>query len=204
MATSTRKRGASAKASESLQDKEIIIDPTSVEGQPEAAPDTEAIAEKKSSASKRKIVAKDVDLNQYITVRNGCRHPLIYVSSRTGERFNWEEFGDEQYIELLELRTAKNSQKNFFVNNWFMFDDDWVIDYLGVGQFYKNAVSIDNFDSIFEKKGDDLKAAISKLSNGQKRTVAYRAKELIKSHEIDSLSTITVLEDVLGIGLIEK
>ena len=150
------------------------------------------------------IVPKEIDASQYVIVRNGFQGTLVYKSPRTGERFVWEHFGDEQEMELRELRNAKSSSKRFFEANWFMFDEDWIIDYLGVRQYYKHALPIDNFDSIFKKKPDELKTILSNLSQGQKRSVAYRAKELIEQKKIDSVSVISVLEDSLGIALIER
>ena len=150
------------------------------------------------------IIPKDIDSSQYVVVKNGFQGKLIYKSSRTGETFMWDSFGAEQEMELRELRNAKNSYKNFFINNWFMFDEDWIVDYLGVRQYYKNAISIDEFDSIFDKDADELNKVISNLSEGQKRSLAYRAKELISQNKIDSLSTISVLEKALNIELIEK
>ena len=64
------------------------------------------------------LIPKDVDLEQYITVKNGFHGRLIYISNRTKERFVWEEFGDEQEMQLRELRDAKNSKKDFFINNF--------------------------------------------------------------------------------------
>lgn len=176
---------------------------TQPEVQAEAEVSVEASVAQPTKAA-NKIVAKDIDPNQYVVVRNGYQGTLIYKSPRTRERFVWDEFGAEQEMELRELKAAKNSAKGFFINNWFMFDEDWIIDYLGVRQFYKNAISIDDFDNIFEMKANELKATVSKLSNGQKRSVAYRAKQLIEAQEIDSLSVISALEDALGISLIEK
>lgn len=156
------------------------------------------------SNEKKPMVAKEIDTNQYITVRNGFQGRLIYVSKKTGETFIWDEFGDEQEIELRELKNAKNSCKEFYINNWFMFDDDWVVDYLGMSQFYKNAINIDDFDSIFELPANELKKRIESLSEGQKKSVGYRAKVLISEQKIDSLKVISALEDTLGIELIEK
>ena len=156
------------------------------------------------SKPERKPVARDVDLNQYITVRNGFQGKLIYKSSRTGETFIWDEFGAEQEIELRELVNAKNSSKKFFINNWFMFDDGWVIDFLGIRQFYKNAVSIEDFDGIFKKSADEIKSIVSQMSAGQKRSAAYRARQLIAEGEIDSNKAITALEETLGIELVER
>lgn len=166
-----------------------------------AASDAASIQEREVS---RPIVPKDIDPNQYVTVRNGFQGQLVYQSKRTGETFIWSNFGDEQEIELRELKNAKNSSKKFFENNWFMFDEPWIIDYLGVRQFYKNALPIDSFDDVFTKKPAELKKIIASLSDGQKRSLAYRANELIHEKKLDSLSVIEVLEDSLHIQLIEK
>ena len=107
-------------------------------------------------------------------------------------------------MELRELRNAKNTYKKFFINNWFMFDEDWIIDYLGVRQYYKYAVSIDRFDDIFTESPSKLQSIISEMSAGQKKSIAYRAMELISENKIDSLSVINALENSLGIELIEK
>lgn len=155
-------------------------------------------------ATTKTITPKDVDPTQYVIVRNGFQGRLVYRSRKTGEMFVWDEFGAEQEMELRELRNAKNSYKKFFINNWFMFDEDWIVDYLGVRQYYKNAIPIDGFDDIFTMKPAELKRKVSALSDGQKKSVAYRAKELIAEKKIDSLSVISVLEDALKIELIEK
>ena len=151
-----------------------------------------------------KISAKDVDLNQYVVVRNGFQGKLIYQSSRTGELFVWDEFGSEQEIELRELVNAKNSAKKFFIDNWFMFDEEWIIDYLGMKNFYKIAVRIEDFDEIFSKSAEEIRNIISGMSEGQKRSAAYRAKTLISEGIIDSNKSITALEETLGIELIER
>lgn len=157
-----------------------------------------------ASSAKKTIIPKDIDPTQYVTVRNGFQGKLIYKSRKTGELFVWDNFGAEQEMELRELRNAKNSYKRFFINNWFMFDEDWIVEYLGVRQYYKNAIPIDNFDDVFTQNADDLKDTISKLSDGQKKSVAYRAQELIAESKIDSLSVINTLEDALHIELIER
>mgnify|MGYP004647444741 CR=1 FL=1 len=150
-----------------------------------------------------KITAKDIDQNQYVVVRNGFQGTLVYTA-RTGETYIWDSFGSEQEIELRELKNAKSSHKKMFENNWFMFDEPWIIDYLGVGQYYRNAISIDNFDDMFKKSPDDLKDLIAGMSDGQKKSVAYRARQLINDGTIDSRKTITALEEALNTELIEK
>ena len=150
------------------------------------------------------IVPKDIDPEQYVTVRNGFQGRLVYVSKHTGERFVWDQFGDEQEMELRELKNAKNSYKKFFENNWFMFDEDWIVDYLGVQRFYRNAVRIEDFDEIFQKDAKTISEIISDMSDGQKKSVAYRARVLIADGAIDSNKAITALEESLGVELVER
>lgn len=140
----------------------------------------------------------------FITVRNGFDGKLIYKSKRTGEKYVWQDFGDEQDIELAELKNAKNSCKKFFENNWFMFDNMDVIAYLGVERLYKNALDIDHFDEIFSLPPDKAKERIALLSDGQKCSVKYRARKLIQDGVIDSIKMINALEEALCTELIER
>lgn len=154
--------------------------------------------------AKEVISPKEIDPEQYVIVRNGFHGKLIYKSSRSGEKFVWSDFGDEQEMQLRELRNAKNSKKSFFINNWFMFDEPWIIDYLGMRKYYKHAVKIEDFDNIFSKTPAQIKNIIGDLSNGQRRSLVYRATELISSGEIDSRKVIQALEEALGVELVEK
>lgn len=153
-----------------------------------------------------KIVPKEIDANQYITVRNGFHGRLVYVSSRTGETFIWDEFGGEQEIELRELRNVKNSAKRFFTDNWFMFneEDDWVLDYLGVRQYYKNALNVDVMDEIFDLSPSEILKRVPQLSEGQKRSLSYEARVRIANEDVDSIKVIRALETALGTELIER
>lgn len=147
---------------------------------------------------------KAFDPNQIVTVRNGFQGKLVYQSKKTGEVFVWEGFGSEQDMELAELKSARSSSKKFFINNWFMIDDPEVIEYLGMTQYYKFSLNIDEFDTLFTKSADEVRSTVSKLSAGQKKSVAYRARQLIGLGEIDSNKVISALEESLGVDLIER
>ena len=120
--------------------------------------------------------------------------------------FEWDEFGGEQEMELRELINAKNSAKGFFINNWFLFDDEdvWVIDYLGVGVYYKNTLNVEEFDELFSMSPDEIGDIVASLSDGQKRSLSYRARVKIANEEIDSMKMIRALEEALGTALVEK
>lgn len=157
------------------------------------------------SQNKLNNIPENIDPSQLITVISGCQGKLIYRSPRNNEKFVWDGFGAEQEMELRELKAAKNSSKKFFTSNWWMFkpEDDWVIDYIGVRQFYKNAIAIDSFDNIFAQTPAALKKTIANLSEGQRRCVISRASEMIANGRIDSRKIISALEDSLGVKFAE-
>lgn len=152
------------------------------------------------------IKPKQVDVNEYITVRNGHHGNLIYKSKRSGECFRWDDYGDEQEIQIRELKDAKNFNKKFFINNWFVFneEDQWVIDYLGVRNFYRNSIGIGKFDDLFDRTPEEIKAEVEQMSAGQKNAVSHRAHQLIMDGVIDSRKCIAALEESLGVELVEK
>lgn len=166
----------------------------------------ETVKENGDDLQKRAFVVKQTDLdpNMYVPVRNGFNGKLIYKSTKTGERYVWERFGEEQDMELRELRAAKTSYKAFFENNWFMIDDPEVIAYLGVERFYENALKYDEFATLFEKSPEEIEDKLNSLSKGQKASVAYMARRMIRDGGIDSIKVINTIEKTLNIVLIER
>lgn len=153
-----------------------------------------------------KIIPKDVSPNTIVTVRNGFQGRLVYISPRTHERFVWERFGDEQDMEIKELRNAKSASKAFFAKNWFMFDEEneWVVSYLGLDRYYKHAIKMEDFDDIFEMAPNKISETVRNMSSGQKKSLSYRARKLVADGAIDSRKVITALENALGTELIER
>lgn len=149
-------------------------------------------------------VKKDLNPNMIVTVKNGFNGTLVYKSKRTGEVFVWDSFGSEQEMELQDLKAAKNTYKAFFINNWFLFDDPEVIEWLGMSQYYKHSLNTEAFKGLFTSTPEEIKETVSKLSDGQKKSAAFRAKQLIQDGEIDSIKVINALEESLAIDLIER
>ena len=87
-----------------------------------------------------------------------------------------------------------------------MFDDEhqWVIDYLGMREYYKNSISVDDFDTLFDKPVDELKEILDSLPEGQRKSLAYRASRMNAEGLIDSRKVISLLEENLGVDLSDR
>lgn len=198
MATETTKKPAArktaAKKSTDAAVEAVVNDAAEVVAAEPAVPAKEQI----------RVKRKELDPEMYVTVRNGYHGLLIYKSSKTGEVFEFEDFGDEHDIELQELKKAKNDSKAFFENNWFLIDDWDVIEYLGLTKYYKDAFSFEEFEAMAEMTADEIEEKMKHISKGQKSAVAHYARKLIGDGKIDSMKAINALESGLGVQLIER
>lgn len=175
--------------------EDTVVETTTVE--------QESTKPEKVVSEKTTLTPKALDPNQLVSVFNGFQGKLVYKSKKTGELFTWDGFGDEQEIELTELKSAKSSNKKFFINNWFLFHDPEIIDYLGVGQYYRQALTLEGFEDFFSLNHEQMEEKVSGLSEGQKRSLAYKTKQMVADGQLDSLKSITALERVLGVELVE-
>lgn len=198
-------------------EEQAAIKPTAKRTAPRTPKRTEAKAEIDTPAAvmdasvameddkaKEPIRLKELTPNTFVTVRNGFAGKLIYHSRRTGENITWEQFDSEQEMELQELRNAKNTSRDYFEKNWFIFDDPEVVQYLGVERYYRNALDTNGMDNLFALNPEEIEDRVHKLSSSQKATVAYIARKKIADGEIDSLKVISALERGLGKNLIER
>jgi len=176
---------------------------TAQESAPATAPATEAPVRSAKKAVKPRV-RKSLDPNMYVPVKNGFHGRLIFRDKVTGEQYEWSEFGDEIDLTLNTLQKARSGQRRFFEDNWFLIDDPEVIEFLNVGQYYKNALNFDEFESIFDLGKDELIQKVQALSDGQKRGVIYIAKQKIESGVLYDLNVIKALEETLDVDLIEK
>lgn len=166
---------------------------------------TEATAEttKKAPTKRQKPkVKKMLDPNMYVTVKNGFHGILTYHDKSTGERYRWNEFGDEIDLTVSTLQKVRSAHVMFFEENWFLIDDQEVIQYLNATQYYKNALSYEEFAILFDMDVDEIKERIAPLSKNQKRGIVYMAKEKIESGELYNLNIIRALESALETELI--
>lgn len=147
-------------------------------------------------------VKPELNPEDYVTVRNGFNGKLVYRSRNTNEVYIWDGLGAEQEMELRELKHARNTARAYFSNNWFMFDDPAIPDWLGVSMYYKDALDIDEIDDLFTLSPAEIERTIRSMPAGQKETIANRAKDLLRTGEkIDSIRVIHALERSLGITL---
>jgi hypothetical protein len=160
-------------------------------------------AEPKKPVSKR-VVKKELPLNTLVKIKNGYSGTLVIGLPKSGYDVILNNFGDEDAIELGELRQIRNSHPDFFEKNWILLDDHDVIEFLNVQKFYKNTLNPDEFEELFEKEPDEVTSTLLTMSDGQKTAFARRARQKIEDGTLDSRNTIKAIEKTLGYSLTEE
>lgn len=200
---------AATRSRKSTATKAVVTDnaetTTSAEAVDTVTSAEQATAAKKTKATKSKPrVRKVLDPNMYVTVKNGFHGVLTYKDKATGEHYRWTEFGDEIELTVSTLQKVRSAQRKFFEENWFLIDDREVIEYLNASQYYKRALTYDEFTELFDLDPDEIRERIAGLSKSQKRGIVYMAKQRIESGALYNLNVIRALEEALDTELIYK
>ena len=153
---------------------------------------------------KNKVKAKPkLDLHDEVLVKNGYCGELNVLLPKSKYVITFSEFGDDDYIELAELKALRNSKPIFFERNWLIIEDDNVIDFLNVGKYYADYLTVEDIDELFELPVDEMIAKIQKLNQVTRDNIARRAVDMIKDGNIDSVKKIEALEEELEYNLTE-
>jgi hypothetical protein len=157
--------------------------------------------EENTMSEKQPIIKKERSLNEMVCVKNNTHGKLVYVSKRfAGQEYTWSGFGDENYLELQELISMRNSYLTYFKECWVMLADE-DLEYLNVKKYYENTINMENFDDLFKLSPNALKSKLEQLPKSMKDSVSKRAKQLKQSGELDSLKVIKTIEEVLKVDL---
>lgn len=161
----------------------------------------EAQAEEKPVVQEVRAVRDEPELTPetFVSVRSGFNGRLVYKSKRTGERFVWEEMGSEQDMELRELKYARNANKAFFENNWFIIDDPRVRAWLGVERMYANMITPEDLEELIHSSPEEIEERIGRLTQGQKETLLYAVEKMNADRKIDSQRAMEAFQKSLGL-----
>lgn len=188
--TTTRKTTATTKA------KATPVEQTEVEAQTQEQVTVEETPKPVVRAKKRLEINRDDLIECRSAVNN-----LVYVSKRTGEKFEWAMYGDVNYITLGELITMKSTQPRMLKEGWLIVDDEEAIEQLGLAKMYGNLFEIDDIDEFFESDEREIKRILTNMPRGFKKSLATFARERIQSGDLDSNRKIKLLEELLEVDL---
>ena len=120
-----------------------------------------------------------------------CTHLGIFLAS------------EEIPMEMAELYSMKNTDRKFFTENWIEVDINVLRD-LQMDRFYKNVMTVDEINNMFEMEADELINKVSNMTIALKNCVGIKASEMIADGRLTNIHTINALEKALNCELYER
>lgn len=145
---------------------------------------------------------KKIDENQLVEISSNVHGNLFYRCPRTQQPFKFTELGQTETMTVGQLRTLATNRK-FLPLGWIRVHDPEVIQYLNIGHYQNNLFTIDNVLEMLTLEADELKSALSKLTNEQKSFAVPIIRNEYRNEKIENYKIIKAIEEGLGITLIE-
>lgn len=141
---------------------------------------------------------KDDDL---VVVMNGLNGALVHRSESTGRVWRFTEFGQTEKIPYGELLSIRNQSSKVFNEGWMIILNRQIQEEFGLTELYKNIITPQTIDSVFDKDVDELEEFIDAMPNGAKSAFIGRARQLYESRELDSMMKIELIQNKFGFSL---
>lgn len=171
-----------------------------------------AVVEKTAKPAAKKKEHVRIDDGALIRVKSNTFGQLVYINKRTGDKTEWNHFGEEQSVTMADLRAMKGTQNGFFSDNMVIItgvEDERYADLepadiyeaLLVSKYYKNLIAPENFGSLFKMSEKEIRDRIGQMSSNAKLNLVVALNSAINSGALDSLRKIRLFEEILGCEL---
>lgn len=146
---------------------------------------------------KRKFEATDV-----IKCRSVTYGELLLPSSKNKDLlYSWADYGDEQEVEYQDLRALRSRRSQYIYGPLFIIEDEDLLDeWKDLNDVYKKMPNI-NLDELFSLSVSELSRRLQLIPKAFKETIKNAASARILSGELDSISKIKAIDEVLGTDL---
>jgi hypothetical protein len=138
-----------------------------------------------------------LDESLLVPVVSRVKGGLTYKSSRTHQIYRFDEFGDEQVMELSELRTMLSSQRAFLQRGWLEIMDEEIVQYLNVEKFQTKVVTDEDIEILFLSSPEEIKEVLNGATTNTKRVVFGFAKDKYINGELNNIHLIKAIEESL-------
>lgn len=150
-----------------------------------------------------RFVAKEAKFSDsdLIVVMNGLGGSLTHRSGATGKSWRFKHFGQTDKMPYGELLSLRNGSPHVFEKCWIVIMNKEVQEEFGLTEKYKNILTPQNIEKIFEKNVNELEEFIKNLPEGMKTAFISKARELYASRKLYDIRIVEFIEKEFGFSL---
>ena len=136
-----------------------------------------------------------------IICRSITHGELVLEGRKTKMLYTWANDGDIAHVEYQDLQALQSMKSRFLTEPLFIIEDDDLIQKWNLGQLYSK-IEYEDLDKLLKLTPAQLKSKLKTAPDGIKKSVKSAAAAKILNGELDSLSRIKVIDEILGTDLI--
>ena len=147
---------------------------------------------------KEKRVFKATDMIECKSLRYGL---MQHISKKSGNIYEWADYGDIVEVEYGDLLSLKSSKSKFLYSPWFMIMDDQLVEDWKLADIYEPFKEFDDVEEFLQSGATTIRKTLPHAPQGYKDLVTYTAADMIRNGTIDSIATINAIDEILGKNL---
>jgi hypothetical protein len=147
------------------------------------------------------FVAKTYVANDRITCISVTAGELIYYSTKTLERYEWSNYGDETDVLYEDLLSMKSSKHSFMFSPNFIIKDEELLStspWSKIKELSEQIEIVDNAEDYLNQSPEDLRKLLIQAPEGIKQTIKVMASQMISAGSLYDVRKIKILDEVLG------
>lgn len=126
---------------------------------------------------------------------------LTFISPRTKIEYSWLSKGDVETLPISEILAMENKSKRFLHTPWLIIEDERVIEALNLQRTYDLIKKVEDIDELILLSKDEIEKIFNELPQQYQYNFRNEIYKKVKTRELNNLSTIDVLSEVLHIDL---
>lgn len=159
------------------------------------------VESKQDNTPKERQVRQQLDENMLVRIASGVQGGLTYISRDGSIVLRFEQYGDEDVIELKYLRRMLSQDRHFLQRGWIRVLDEDVVEYLRLDRFQSEVVTPEDLEDLLKMNPEDIRTTIQKSNTNTKSLIYNYAKTKYLNGELTNVHVIEAIEDELGLSL---
>lgn len=184
----------------------VAVDDSTVTAVVSAEENMSESAEKKASATRRKVATRTVDDDAIADSDEveimALISNVVYEDKRTSEYYQWDTAGQIETMTFDAVKAMHRKYKTYFNDMWLKPLDDRVIKKLGLTRTYEKYDFLMDESNYTADGIDAVLDGISDASSSMKIAVINRIKDMIEDGVVTDVKVIRKIEKRLDIDLI--
>lgn len=134
------------------------------------------------------------DLVPCRSVRNGL---MQHIARKSGNPYEWSDYGDVTDIEYGDLLAMKASKSKFIFAPWIIIEDEDAVKALKLESLYETFAEYEDVEAFLEQSPAKIRAKLADAPIGFKDAISKTAANKIREGTLDSIGTIKAIDDIL-------